>query len=145
MARLANTPYGLLTHFDFVYVLPCWASHPKPRQKKEYILSEKMKQIKVFFPVDDYEILKQTSKSQEITMSEFIRKSVNSKVKNPPSPKLEKKVYRTTDPKLLYELNKIGTNLNQIAREVNKKKDDYPSKRIYEEIYNIHKLLKEIM
>jgi len=103
-----------------------------------------MKQIKVFFPVSDYETLKQTSKNHNLTMSEFIRKSVNSKIENAPAPKT-KKVYKVTDPKLLFELNKIGNNLNQIAKQLNSKKDDVSNVAILKELVVLEKKLNELL
>ena len=103
-----------------------------------------MKQIKVFFPVTDFENLKQISKSQNVTMSEFIRKSVNSKIENAPTPKL-KKVYKTADPKLLYEINKIGINLNQIAKNLNSKKEEVSNISILRELVTLEKKIDELL
>ena len=103
-----------------------------------------MKQIKVFFPVSDYETLKQTSKDHNLTMSEFIRKSVNSKIENAPAPKT-KKVYKVADTQLLYELNKIGVNLNQIAKNLNAKKDDVSNVAILRELVTLEKKLNELL
>jgi hypothetical protein len=125
-------------HFDLVGVAP------QTPLKKGINLSEKMKQIKVFFTVHDFEILKQTSKDQNLTMSEFIRKSVNSKIENAPAPKT-KKVYKVADPKLLYELNKIGVNLNQIAKNLNEKKTDVSNVAILKELVNLETKLNELL
>lgn len=103
-----------------------------------------MKQIKVFFPVSDYEILKQTSRDNNLTMSEFIRKSVNSKIENAPAPRT-KKVYKVADHRLLYELNKIGNNLNQIAKSLNSKKDDISNVAILRELVSLEKKLSELL
>lgn len=75
-------------------------------------------------------------------MSEFIRKSVNTKIENAPTPKA-KKVYKKTDPELLYELNKIGVNLNQIARKLNEK-NDINTVSILQELVILEKKLSEI-
>ena len=107
-------------------------------------MSEKMKQIKVFFLPTDLEKLKQKSAEQNLTMSEYIRKSVNAKIENAPSPK-QKKVYRSTDPKLLFELNKIGVNLNQIAKQFNAKKDDISNITILKELVGLEKKLNELI
>lgn len=103
-----------------------------------------MKQIKVFFPVSDYEILKQTSKDHNLTMSEFVRNSVNSKIENAPAPRI-KKVYKVADPRLLYELNKIEFNLNQIAKNLNLKKDDISNVSIFRELVSLEKKLNELI
>jgi len=106
-------------------------------------LSEKMKQIKVFFSPLDYNFLKKKSADRNITMSEFIRKSVNSKIKNPPAPK-QKKVYKVADPKLLFELNKIGTNLNQIAKKLNSN-ENIGNTVIIQKLVEIEKKLNELI
>ena len=83
-------------------------------------MSEKMKQIKIYLPISDYENLKKISKSQNLTMSEFMRNSVNSKMENAPVPKVKKEVL-VADPKLLFFLSNISSNLNQIAKKLNSK------------------------
>ncbi len=107
-------------------------------------MSEKMKQIKVYFPIDDFKKLKNISKSQSITMSEFLRNSVNTKLENAPLPK-SKKIYKATDPKLLFELNKIGNNLNQIARQLNSKKDDVSNITILKELVELEKKMSNLL
>ena len=79
-----------------------------------------MKQIKIYLPISDYENLKKISKSQNLTMSEFMRNSVNSKMENAPVPKTKKEVL-VADPKLLFFLSNISNNLNQIAKKLNSK------------------------
>jgi len=79
-----------------------------------------MKQIKVYFPVEDFESLKLQAKNQNITMSEFLRNAVNSKIENAPTPK-SKKVYKVTHPELLFFISNIANNLNQIAKKLNSK------------------------
>jgi len=106
-------------------------------------LSEKMKQIKVFFSEFDYSFLKKISADRDITMSEFIRKSVNSKIENPPAPKT-KKVYKVADPKLLFELNKIGNNLNQIAKKLNSN-ENIGNSTIIQKLVEIEKKLNELI
>jgi len=81
-----------------------------------------MKQIKVYFPIEDFEKLKESSKSQNITMSEFLRNAVNSKIENAPVPKI-KKVYKVTNPDLLFFISNISNNINQIAKKLNSKNE----------------------
>jgi len=85
-------------------------------------MSEKMKQIKVYFPPKDFERLKTEAKNQNLTMSEFIRNSVNSKLENAPAPKI-KKVYKVTNPNLLFFISNIANNINQIAKKLNSKNE----------------------
>jgi len=85
-------------------------------------MSEKMKQIKVYFPIDDFENLKLQAKNQNLTMSEFLRNAVNSKIENAPVPK-SKKVYKVTNPDLLFFISNIANNINQIAKKMNSKRE----------------------
>lgn len=114
-----------MIHFGYAYILLCSA-----KLKEEFFLSEKMKQIKVYFPVEDFDRLKESSKSQNITMSEFIRNSTNSKLENAPAPKT-KKVYKVSDPKLLFFLSNISNNINQIAKKINSK-NEFDRKAIFD-------------
>jgi len=78
----------------------------------------KNKQIVVSFDNDTFAKINALANSKEITKAEFIRSSLNIEFCEKRTPK-QKRVHKTTDPKLLYHLNKIGVNLNQIARQVN--------------------------
>jgi hypothetical protein len=103
---------------------------PKPFFKiGGYILS-KLKQVKVYFSEDDFLQLKLEATERKISMAELVRQKMKTEIPNAPVPKREKKVYRTTDPKLLYELNKIGINLNQITKKLNSK-NELESKAIF--------------
>lgn len=69
------------------------------------------KRVEVYFDLDDYEKLQQRSSKAFLTVSEFIRKS---------SLEGEIIVYdMKTINQLIFEINKIGVNINQIARKVN--------------------------
>lgn len=91
---------------------------------------QKLKQIKVYFSEVDYMNILVFSQAKNISMAEFIRQKINVKIDNPIQPKI-KLVYRNTDPRLLYELNKIGNNLNQIAKKLNSK-NEFETRAIFE-------------
>jgi len=93
-------------------------------------MCEKMKQIKVYFPIEDFERLKESSKSQNITMSEFLRNAVNTKIENAPVPK-SKKVYKVTNPDLLFFISNIANNINQVAKKINSK-NEFDRKAIFD-------------
>jgi len=80
------------------------------------------KQIKVNLTPDKYKLLEDSSNHLEITKAEFIRRSIGATFENSRQPK-SKKIVSIINPKLLYQLNKIGNNLNQIARHTNEKKE----------------------
>ncbi len=102
----------------------------------------KYKQIKVNVTEDVHTKLVQIAKKHNITLAELFRLSVHTEIENAPSPiKVKSKIiYKQTDPNLLYEVNKIGVNLNQIARHLNSGKDDLKLQilyRIYEEVMSL--------
>ena len=102
----------------------------------------KYKQIKINVTEDVYVKLVQIAKNQNITLAELFRLSVHIKIENAPKPKKEKSkiIYKHTDPDLLYEVNKIGVNLNQIARHLNSGEDDLKLQTlysIYEEVMSL--------
>jgi len=94
---------------------------------------QKLKQVKVNFTLDDYTNLSALSKAENISIAQFIRNKLKVKIDNAPSKKTTV-TYKKTNPKLLYQLNKIGNNLNQIAKKLNSK-NQYDSRAIFE-IYN---------
>jgi hypothetical protein len=102
----------------------------------------KYKQIKVNVTEDVYAKLVQLAKKHNITLAELFRLSVHTKIENAPKPKKEKSkiIYKRTDPNLLYEVNKIGVNLNQIARHLNSGEDNLKLQvlyKIYEEVMSL--------
>lgn len=68
------------------------------------------KQIKktVRFDEDEYKLIEAKLKVLELNFSSFARNTL-----------LNKKVKLPIETRLLYEVNKIGNNLNQIAKKVN--------------------------
>jgi hypothetical protein len=102
----------------------------------------KYKQIKVNVTEDVHAKLVQTAQKHNITLAELFRLSVHTEIENAPKPKKKKSkiIYKRTDPNLLYEVNKIGVNLNQIARHLNSGEDDLKLQtlyRIYEEVMSL--------
>lgn len=91
----------------------------------------KLKQVKVYFSESDFLKLKEEAIQKNISMAELVRQKMQTKIPNAPAPKKSKKNYRATDPKLLFELNKIGNNLNQIAKKLNSN-NELESKAIFE-------------
>lgn len=77
-----------------------------------------LKQIKVNFTIAHHEKLTYLAKEQNITKAQWIREQLQTTFDNPREPSV-KKIHKTTDPQLLYHLNKIGNNLNQIAKHAN--------------------------
>lgn len=102
----------------------------------------KYKQIKVNVTEDVHAKLVHIAQNNNITLAELFRLSVHTSIENAPSRRKEKSkiIYKQTDPNLLYEVNKIGVNLNQIARRLNSGEDGLKLQilyRIYEEVMSL--------
>lgn len=83
------------------------------------------------FSSDEFEQIQKQLDEANITFSDFARSAI-----------LRKKIKLPVEKKLLYELNKIGTNLNQIAKAVNSRNDKI---RILSELVEIEKAIKELI
>lgn len=72
------------------------------------------KQIKTNLTPDEYEKIKQIAEENNLKLSSYVRKVLNMENKLDNKKEIDKDKL-----KLIYELNKIGNNLNQIAKKVN--------------------------
>ena len=81
-------------------------------------MEQKLKQIKVNFIPEHHQILTQLAKQKGVTKAQWIRSQLRTTFDNPREPS-QSKIHKVADPELLYHLNKIGNNLNQIARHAN--------------------------
>ena len=79
------------------------------------------KQVKINFKPEDFVELEEFAKEKGLSKSDWIRQKIGLKYEEARQPKMEI-LAKSTDPKVLYELNKIGTNLNQIAEYANRNK-----------------------
>jgi len=77
----------------------------------------KYKQVKVNLRPEDYDAIDREAKASEISMAELFRQAVGVGIPDRRDRNLD-----DTRLALLYELKKIGTNINQIARYVNTNK-----------------------
>jgi len=77
----------------------------------------KYKQIKTNLTPLDYEEVEKQAKTQGLSMSAYVRKILDTK--NDLDTQKENRAFTPCDPLLLYELNKLGTNLNQLVKKVN--------------------------
>ena len=75
------------------------------------------KQIKTNLTPLDYEKVEALAKTEGLSMSAYVRKLLNSK--NNLDTKKENRSFTPCDSLLLYQLNKLGTNLNQLVKKVN--------------------------
>ena len=110
-------------------------------------MSEKLKQIKVNFYPEQHELLKNLAEENEVTIAQYIRQNLDLELDKNDTRKIykmhEKVTHKKEDPKLIYELSKIGNNLNQIARNLNSKKD-VNNIEILQTLIEIEKSIKRI-
>jgi len=79
------------------------------------------KQIKINLTKEAHSRIKLLASDANLTVSEFVRILLDEKTVDAPLPQEDKPkiIYRKVDPQLLYEINKIGININQIAKRLN--------------------------
>ena len=105
-------------------------------------LSHTLKQIKVNFTLEHHKKLTNLAKEAQLTKAQWIRSQLKTTFDNPREPHV-KKVYKKTDPELLYHLNKIGNNLNQIAKHANERNP--LSLQVLAQLVSIEKELKKLL
>lgn len=79
------------------------------------------KQVKINFKPEHFDKISELAEAKGLSKSDYIRQRIGLNYEEARQPKVEIQA-KATDPKVLYELNKIGTNLNQIAEYANRKK-----------------------
>lgn len=83
----------------------------------------KYKQVKVNFKIEDFAELELLAETSELTKAEYIRKKLGDfSIDKTRVPRGKIIPQQKVDPMLLYEVAKIGNNLNQIAKHCNQKK-----------------------
>jgi len=92
----------------------------------------KYKQVKVNFTIDDHIKISNLAIRENKTIAQLIRSRFASEIKNAPIPR-QIAIYKQTDPKLLYEIRKIGCNINQAVKKLHQGK--LLEKRILIKIY----------
>jgi len=81
------------------------------------------------FTSDEFSVIQKNLEKGDITFTEFARSSI-----------LKKKLKLPIEKELIYQLNKIGINLNQIAKSINKNEKI----SVLQQLVKIEKMIKEI-
>ena len=92
----------------------------------------KYKQVKVNFTIDDHIKISNLAIRENKTIAQLIRSRFTFEIENTPIPK-QVVTYKQTDPKLLYEIRKIGNNINQAVKKLHR--GQMLEKRILIKIY----------
>ena len=82
------------------------------------------------FSEDEFSIIKKNLDNADISFSTFARSAI-----------LKKKIKLPIEKELIYEINKIGNNLNQIAKSIHSRDDKID---ILTELVEIEKALKSL-
>jgi len=81
---------------------------PLNPQQKELFLSNKVHKKTVRFSDDEYQKIEENLKAHHLKFSEFARAAI-----------LKKRIHSKIEVEQIYQMKKIGTNINQIAKAVN--------------------------
>lgn len=87
----------------------------------------KYRPIKINIKFEHYDELLEKAQANEQTIAEFVRKELGIDLGIKPrtrKKRTDSSEFNKADPALLYQLAKIGNNLNQIAKACNSKNDD---------------------
>jgi hypothetical protein len=79
---------------------------------------KKYKQVKVNLHPEDYEKMQKLAEQYDTTIASLFRELADMQIDKPRKPRGGKKE-GAVDYAILYELNKIGNNINQIAKYAN--------------------------
>ena len=96
---------------------------------------ERTKRVTIRFTPDEYNSLKEKATQFDMTLSDYVRTTLLSK--------REKVRPSKCDKSLVYEINRIGNNLNQIARHCNT--TGTVDKLVLKELVEIEKKLNELL
>jgi len=84
------------------------------------------------FSADEFSIIEQILDEHKLTFSDFARSAI-----------LKKKVHTKLTVDMIFQIQKVGNNLNQIAKVINQKKSDIPNSEVLKKLIEIEKAIKE--
>jgi len=96
------------------------------RQYKSYLSDKNKIRKTIRFSESEWEQIKVKLDEHNLTFAEFARSAI-----------LNKKVKTKLTKDYIYQLQKIGNNLNQIAKNLNSKKSDIPNSEILKTLLEI--------
>ena len=82
-------------------------------------MPKKYKQVKVNLDFDIHAELSLLADENGMSLAELFRQSVGTSLEKLRVPRGNKRVHKNVNPKLLFEVNSMGNNLNQIAKHLN--------------------------
>ena len=104
----------------------------------------KAKDVRIRVTESEKLVWNHAAKAAGVTLSNYIRELMNvTPVNRDPKETRTAKNYYPVDPDLVFQVSKIGNNLNQIARAVNRTGSDY-SVEILEKLLIIERMIKQV-
>jgi hypothetical protein len=86
-------------------------------------MAGKYKQVKINLKPEEYDRIEAAAEEDGVTKAEWIRRRIGAEIDEEDRRSRRSSVEtKAADPRLLYELNRIGNNLNQIATRSNANK-----------------------
>lgn len=105
-------------------------------------MASKYRQVKVNLLPADYEKMKDIAEQFDCTIASLFRDLAIMQIDNPPSKKGGVKSHSVA-PELLYQVKKIGANLNQVSHKCNIEKS--VDRLVYQEMIEIRKELEKLL
>jgi hypothetical protein len=100
------------------------------------------KQVKINFRPEHFAKLESLAQAKNLSKADWIRRKLGLEYEEARQP-IDKTEAKSTDPKVLYELKKIGTNINQLATIANTHK--VLDREILKNLVSIENTLKTLL
>jgi len=101
------------------------------KKHKAYLFDKENVRKTIRFSKDEFSQIEEKLKEHNLTFAEFGRGAI-----------LNKKIKTKLTLDYIFQLQKIGNNLNQIAKNLNSKKSDIPNSEILMALVRIEKLIE---
>jgi len=100
------------------------------------------KGIRIKVKVDDYERIKAAAQNRDLSMSAFVRSLLDATIDDV---RKRSSVDSQQLSELIYNLKKIGGNINQIAKKLNSGDNDVSDRFVLQQLLIIQRTLKEVI
>jgi len=105
---------------------------PKKRAQKKGVAVPKIIRKTLRFSVEEFAKIEQIIDEHKLTFSDFSRSAI-----------LKKKVNSKLRVDMIYQIQRVGNNLNQIAKVLNQKKSEISNIEIMRKLIDIENSIKE--
>ena len=108
------------------------------KRKGERMKEARTQMVKIRMTIKEKETLTQQAKAKGLNVSDYIRK-VSAR-----PPNVTRGEFETAVQKSIYEIHKIGVNINQIAKKYNENDYVQPRNELIQKLNRIYELLYEL-